>query len=217
MNTIHHARHRVLILLGVALTGLLLAACGSSSSGSSSSTSNTTNPTANASATSGSTTARRAALRKCLAQHGVTLPSRPAGGGTPGGGAPPGAGNGAPPGAGNGAPPGAGGGLFGGGGARGFANNPKLAAAFRACGGAAFRGARRFQISHTAITKFVTCVRQHGFPSMPSPNFSGGPVFPTSIRTNSKFVAASRSCASLLVRPRPTTPSSSSGGTTSTS
>jgi hypothetical protein len=49
---------------------------------------------------------------------------------------------------------------------------------------------------------------------MPKPNFSGkGPVFPASIRTNPKFVAASKACASLLVRPR----SAPSGGTSTTS
>ena len=48
----------------------------------------------------------------------------------------------------------------------------------------------------------MACVRKHGFAAMPSPNFSGkGPVFPASIRTNKQFVAASKSCASLLVRP----------------
>jgi hypothetical protein len=170
------------LALALVLAGALLSACGSSSV--------TTSSTTTASTASGTNAARRAALRTCLAKHGVTLPSRP-----------PGSGN-RPP---NGAPP-AGGGLFfggGGGAGRGFANNPKLAAAFRACGGANFRGGqRRFQPSHRAINNFVACVRKHGFAAMPSPNFSGqGPVFPASIRTNKQFVAASRSCANLLVRP----------------
>ena len=50
-----------------------------------------------------------------------------------------------------------------------------------------------------AITKFVTCVRQHGY-DLPKPNFSGrGPVFGSDIRTNPKFRDASRACAKLLV------------------
>jgi hypothetical protein len=187
------------IALAIGLAGALLSACGSSSSGSSttSSTSKTTASTA-----SGTNSARRAALRTCLAKHGVTLPSRP-----------PGSGTGRRP---NGTPP-AGGGLFfgGGGGANGnrFANNPKLAAAFRACGGQAFGGGgRRFQLSHTAITNFVACVRKHGFAAMPSPNFSGNgkPVFPASIRTNKQFVAASKACANLLVAPGARPPAGSS-------
>jgi hypothetical protein len=183
------------LVLALGLVSAVLSACGSSSS----TTSSTTTTTASTAA--GTNAARRAALRTCLAKHGVTLPSRP-----------PGAGNNRPR---NGTPP-AGGGLFfgGGGGANGnrFANNPKLAAAFRACGGQAFRGGqRRFQLSHTAITKFVACVRKHGFAAMPSPNFSGkGPVFPASIRTNKKFVAASRACANLLVAPGAPPPAGSS-------
>ncbi len=91
--------------------------------------------------------------------------------------------------------PGAGGGFL--------ASNPKAAAAFRACGGGRFRGGgRRFQLSHAAITSYVACVRQHGY-NLPNPNFSGkGPVFPAGIRTNPKFLAASRSCQTLLF-PRP--------------
>src|SRR5947209_19035791 len=67
----------------------------------------------------GAPSASRSAFRKCLAQHGVTLPNRRRGDGTP-------------PAGGSGHEPGGGGGFFGGGG--GFANNPKLAAAFQACG-----------------------------------------------------------------------------------
>jgi hypothetical protein len=181
---IHTARHRAAVLLALLLTGALLAACGSSSSSSSSTTSASASNTTAASAT-GANATRRAALRACLAKHGVTLPARRSGTGPPAGGG-----------------GGGGGGLFGaGGGANRFANNPKFAAALRACGGTAVRPGqtRRFQLSHAAITKFVTCVRQHGF-NMPSPNFSGkGAVFPASIRTNPKFLTASKACASLLV------------------
>jgi hypothetical protein len=178
------------VLMAVAVAALL-AACGSSAS-----TTTTTSASGGSTTASGST-ASRTSLRSCLKAHGVTLPSRRAGGG--------------------GAPPG-GGGFFGGGGGAGsggrgsFRNNPKLAAAFKACGGGNFRFRRggNFRISHTAINNYVKCVRQHGYPQMPSPNFSGkGPVFPASIRGNAKFQTASRDCASVLVPLRP-------GGATAT-
>ena len=202
------------LLTIVALTvGGLMAGCGSASSSSSTSSASAA-ATSSGTTTSGSTTgssgvsARRTQLVACLKQHGVTLPSRPAG-------APPGGGTGTgttrTPG--NGGPPG--GGFFGGGGGGSgrFANNPKLQAAFKACG-ANFgfrRGNFAGRISHTTITKYVDCVRQHGY-NLPNPNFSGkGSVFPSNIRTNPKFVAASKACQSILVPPRP------SGGTSTNS
>lgn len=180
------SRRAALVLIALA-AGWVIAACGSSTTSTSASkTSSTT--TSNASS-------RRATLVACLRQHGVTLPSRP-----------PGTGTGTTPG---GAPPfGGGGGRFFGGGA--FRGNSKLAAAFRACGGTAGfrRGGPRFRISHTAVNNYVACIRKHGYPQMPNPNFSGkGPVFPASIRSNAKFQAASRDCASVL------RPSTSTGGT----
>ena len=191
----------------LALSGLI-AACGSVG-GSSNTTSTSTTASAAASGGAGgaggpggANPARRAALVACLKQHGVTLPARP-----------PGAGGGA---AGNGGGTGANGtgttprrGLFGG----GFAANPKLRAALQACGARfGFGGGARFRLARANITKYVTCVRQHGY-NLPNPNFSGkGPVFPANIRTNAKFQAASRVCQSLLLPPRP----SGSGGGTST-
>ncbi len=190
----------------LALSGLI-AACGSAG-GSSSTTGTSTTASAAASGgaggAGGANPARRAALVACLKQHGVTLPARP-----------PGAGGGA---AGNGGGAGANGtgttprrGLFGGG---GFAANPKLRAALQACGARfGFGGGARFRLARANITKYVTCVRQHGY-NLPNPNFSGkGPVFPANIRTNPKFQAASRACQSLLVPPRP---SGSGGGTGAT-
>ena len=133
------------------------------------------------------------ALAACLKQHGVTLPARP-----------PGARGGPPPGSGTTPRKG----FFGRGG--GFANNPKLRAAFQACGARfGFGGGQRFRLSRAAITKYVTCVRQHGY-NLPTPNFSGkGPVFPSNIRGNTKFQAASRACQNRLVPP--------GGGTSTTS
>jgi hypothetical protein len=190
--------------------GGLLAACGSASSGGSSTSSSTTSASASASgSTSGTASARRAQLVACLKAHGVTLPARPPGAPPAGGGSASGGGTGT----GSSTTPRRGFFFGGGGGARNF--TPKMAAAFRACGAQfGFRGGRggfRGRVSHTAITKYVTCVRQHGY-NLPNPNFSGkGPIFPRNIQSNAKFQAASRACQSLLAPPRP------SGGTSTTS
>ena len=199
--------------------GCLVAACGSASSSSTTSSTTTAASAAGSGAGGasggGASSSRRTALAACLKQHGVTLPARPPG--APGGGAP----GGAPPSGGTGTgttgtgttgtgTTGTGttprGGFFGGSG--GFANNPKLRAAFQACGAQfGFRGGAgggfRGRLSRTNITKYVTCVRQHGY-NLPNPNFSGkGPVFPANIQNNAKFQAASRACQSLLVPARP--------------
>jgi hypothetical protein len=196
LKIIVSAGRRAPLVCALLLTSCLIAACGGSSSSSTSST-------AAASTGGGSSgSARRAALRSCLKAHGVTLPSRPPGGGAPGaGGGAPGAG-GPPPGSGGGS------GFFGGGG--GFQNDPKARAAFQACGGGNLGAGRRPQLSHQAITSYVTCVRQHGY-NMPNPNFSGkGAVFPSSIRSDPKFQAANRTCQSLLVPGRGGTSTGSS-------
>jgi hypothetical protein len=166
--------------LVLALGAVLIAACGNSSS----------STTTLAAAGGPPSTASRSALRTCLRQHGVNLPARPGSFRNRNGG------RGGAPGAGGGPP--AGGAFFGGGGSGArFRNNPKLAAAFKACGGRALPR-RRFRLSHSAVNRFVACVRQHGY-NMPNPKFLGnGPIFPAGIRTNSKFQTASRSCAKLL-------------------
>ena len=212
-------RGALLTVVLLALSGLI-AACGSAS-GSSNTTTSSTTASAAAGGAGGPNAGRRAALTACLKQHGVTLPARPAGAG---GGPPPGAGGSSGSGTGTNGTTGTTGtgttgtgttprrGFFGGGG--GFANNPKLRAAFQACGARfGFGGAQGFRarLSRANITKYVTCVRQHGY-NLPNPNFSGkGPVFPANIRGNAKFQAASRACQSLLAPPRP------SGGTSTTS
>ncbi len=219
MKIIHIAPKRAVLVLGVLAASCALAACGSSSSGSSTTTASSGSATPASSTTSGFA-ARRAKLVACLKQHGVTLPNRPAGGagGAAGGGFFGGGGGGGGASAGGAANPG--GPNAGAAGGRGgfFRNNPKFAAAFKACGADfGFRGGgARFRLSHTAITKFVACVRQHGY-NLPSPNFSGhGSVFPSNIRTNSKFEAASRACASLLRPPGAPGASGASSGTSST-
>jgi hypothetical protein len=189
---------KLLLTLVVLALGGLIAGCGSASNSSSTTTSRTT-ASAAAGGAGGPNASRRAALTACLKQHGVTLPARPPGAGGRTGTTPNGTGTTPRR------------GFFGGGG--GFANNPKLRAAFQACGARfGFGGGRRFQLSRTAITKYVTCVRQHGY-NLPNPNLSGkGPVFPSNIRTNAKFQAASRPCQSLLAPPRPSGGTSTSSG-----
>jgi hypothetical protein len=184
-------------------TALVIAACGSSS-GSSSSSSAAAGSSTSAAAGAGrgrfGNPAQRAKLIACLKQHGVTLPSRP-----PGGGPPAGSGSGAPPsgsGSANGAPPagGAGGGgrgFFGGGGP---GANPKVRTALQACG-ANFGGRANPAARKAQVTKFVTCVSQHGY-QLPKPNLSGnGAVFPSKIQSDPAFQKASRACASLLRPP----------------
>ena len=178
VNSRRQAAHRA-VLSSAAITALavLLAACGSSSSSS----------TSSSGSSPGAKSGNRTALTACLRKHGVTLP---AGGKIPGGGTPPpaGAGAGTAP---TGAKPPAG--APGGG-----AGGTKLQSALKACGAKfpARPGSAGF--SHQAIQKYVTCVRQHGY-NLPSANFSGrGSVFPSSVRSNPKFKAASRACQSLL-------------------
>ena len=203
MKLIANTPRGALLTVVVLALGGLIAACGSASS------SSTTTTSASAAAGGGTNASRRAALVACLKQHGVTLPARP-----PGSGAPPAASGGGTGTTGTGTTPRRGF-FFGGGG--GPAANPKFRAALQACGAKfGFRGGQGFRrrLSHAAITKYVTCVRQHGY-NLPNPNFSGkGPIFPANIQSNKKFQTASRACQSLLIPPRP---SGSGGGTSTTS
>lgn len=188
---------RLAMLAGTILVAALaLAACGSSSNTSSGSASAAAASSSSSSASG--TAANRSKFVSCLKAHGVTLPSRPPGAH----GAPSGSGEGGAPPAG-GAPSGGShrGFFFGGGGGRAGAgsrfNNPKFQAAIKACGGGQFQR-RRFTPNKAAITKFVACVKQHGY-NLPTPNFSGkGPVFPANIERNKKFQTAARACASDL-------------------
>jgi hypothetical protein len=236
-----------------------VSACGSSANASSKKVA-ATSTTKPSSTKPGSTTgtAARSAFTACLKQHGVTLPSRPAGGFRPGGTTT----NGAPP---TGTTPngggyrghnGGGGGFFGGGGRPGagaaggagrFAGgSSKFAKAFKACGsklgsnaggrfggGGGFRGAGGAagaggaggapQFSKATLTSFVSCVRKNGYAAMPDANTSGtGQPFPSSIEKNAQFQAASKKCASILVRSfrgagQPGAPTTSTTSTTSSS
>lgn len=210
----HRGATLALVALAVALC---LAACGSSSSGSSGSSGSGSSASAAGTGTSGSgtsTTARSgqyAKLASCLKQHGVTLPSRPAGASGPGGYGPPGgSAGGAPAG---GAPSGTGTGTtgtsttrrrFGGGFLRG---NPKLAAAMTACrkqlglpatggfGGGAPGG--RTQISAATLAKFSACMKKNGVTLKQNKSGKGG-IFSRAAMSNPKFQTAFKACRSTL-------------------
>ena len=203
------------VILLALVAGICIAACGSSS------TKTTTAATASATTANASNTK----LTACLKSKGVTLPSRGAGGagfpgrgttkaggtsttgGPPSGGAPTGGGAGAPSGS---FKPGKhgtkGGGFFGG--------NSKTAKAISACdkqlgikathtfaGAGGAGGAGRTVPSTATLTKFVACIRTHGYAAMPEAAKStsaGAGFFPKSVESNAAFKKALPSCESLL-------------------
>lgn len=206
MRIRHVPRAAIAVALPALALALTVAACGSSS---------TPKPAAKASAGTATTTTtaggvRSAAFTTCLKQHGVALPGRRGGfrngrGGLFGGGGAPGAGT--PP-YGTGAAPRTGQGGYNGGGF--FRRDPKLGQALQACakdlpagfrgrfGPGAARGPRRSRFSAATLNSFVACVKRHGY-TLPKPNTSGtGPVFPTSIQSNKRFLAAAKSCTGIL-------------------
>ena len=228
-------RARVIAIPGAALLAVVvLAACG----GGSSTTSSTTNAAATnsssraaASVPATSATAARAKLVACLKKYGVTLPSGGFGGrrfgasgasgafhrfGSTGASGAAGAGRGVfGATGGTGAP----GGRFPGAGG-GFAANPKFAAAFAKCGGAAGFGGGfgrgRFGATgasgapgtaggvanpryRTDVISYAACMKADGI-ALPKPNFSGnGFVFGTKVnQKTAAFVAANAKCQGLL-------------------
>ncbi len=186
------------LLLVLALAGLLLAGCGSSSSNTGTTSASATAPGgagatgAGSTGGTGSTGARGArgkAIRECLQKAGINLPAQP-----------------------QGTRPRGGGGFFGGSG--GGPALPKgvtreqFQAALKKCGltrrfGAGGRfGAGRANFNTPAFRKtlasFATCMNEHGV-KLPAPNTSGkGPVFDTSgIDTKSAtFQKAEETCRS---------------------
>ncbi len=200
MSHSHNARRKptaraTIVMFGLLLACLGLAACGESSS--------TTSTSANASttvprgATSGGAAGARGsrfkALRECLQKNGVTLPQPPSGQrGRPAGG------------------PSGPRGFLGGGSAGGpqlpsGVSRAQLQAAVKKCGGGAGafggRGARLRNPAYlAALTKFAACMRENGV-NVPAPNTSGnGPIFNTKgLNTAStQFQAAERKCRSDL-------------------
>jgi len=201
----------VLALLGAAVA---LAACGSSSSGGSSAGTGT-------STTAGAAGNQSAAFQKfqdCLKQNGVTLPSRGQRGAGGGYGPPPGGGtgtNGAPPAGGTGTPPaGAPGAGFG-------ANNPKMAAAMKACAklrpkgsfGAGRRaGGAGGQQNIKAFTPYLTCLKDKGLDVKVSDGFN---ALRGLKQGDPKVQAALRACQSKIpARPQASSTAPATTGTT---
>ncbi len=194
-NALHRRRARWAAgSLALALV-VLASACGASKT-------TTTTGGGSTATTGGSTSASAAAYRSCLAKHGVTLPT----GGFRGGGGGSGSASGAtgsastPPSA-PVAPTGVGSGSGG-----GFRNNPKFAAAQKACaslrpkgsfgGGAA--GSSAFQAFASCMTTHgITMGRRPGSSTSGSTATSSAP--PTSVDTSSPaYQAAYAVCKALL-------------------
>ncbi len=174
--------------MAIGALGILLAACSSAGSAS------TTTSTTTASGSKGSTSTAFAAYTKCLSQHGVTLPNfkgrRPSGSGGPEGGFTPGSGGGGTPGSGS----------FPGRGAGGFANNPKYAAAEKACASLRPKGGSGFGFggngaNSAAFAAYTNCLKLHGVTVT-----NGVPD-----RSSAAFAAASAACAALRPAPGSTT------------
>ena len=131
---------RLALALGLAALGILMAACGSSSSGASATTS------AGSSKGASSTTA----FQSCLAKHGATLPS-----GFSGDGPPSGAAGGTPPSGAGGTPPS---------GAGGFGGNSKFQKAIQACASLQPKGARGANgANSTALASYKNCMKLHAY------------------------------------------------------
>jgi hypothetical protein len=190
-----HARRYLSVVLALGALGLLLTACSSGGSA-------TTTTTTSAGKTTGG--ASLSAYRQCLSKHGVTLPNF-SGRGTPpsgAGGAPEG---GTPP-SGTGGPPGGG----------GFSNNPKFAAAAKACasvepkGGFGGFGGGANGANSTAFAAYRNCLKLHGV-TLPS-GTSGSPT--STVDTSSAaYQAAQTACASLRPSAGSTPSSTASPGT----
>jgi hypothetical protein len=187
---VRSGRSATAVLAILALTCLVLTACGGSSGGSSSAGSSKAAASTNAStSTSGASSNAKAAgsggpkvssVRRCLEKNGVALPKA------------------------------------GGSGALGGPHLPKgmtraqFEAKLRQCGGSGFgrgfagpRGAGTVNnpVFKQALGKFATCLRQKGV-KIPAPNTSGnGPIFSTKgVNTTSpQFRAATKACRGVLI------------------
>jgi hypothetical protein len=227
--------------LAVAGASLLLAACGSSSGGGSA-----TSAAASQRQGAANQSATFKKFQDCLKDNGVTLPDRgqrpdgsqgngygpPAGGGgtpptgtsaTPPsgtGGTPPTGSNATPPTGSNATPPAGTDGAPSAGapGAGGFADNPKLQAAMKACaklrpqglrGGAAGGGTRGPQQNIKAFTPYLTCLKDAGLDIKVSDGFN---ALRDLKRDDAKVQAALKACQSKI----PQRPSAPQGTSTTT-
>ena len=163
---------RLLLILGLAASGVFVAACGTSGSA--------TTSTSQGSST-GTNTA--AAFQSCLAKHGVTLPKR-----ANGSGGPPGGFNGTPPS--GGVPPS---------GADGFGGNSKFQKAIQACASLRPKGARGPNgAASTAFAAFRNCMKLHGVTVGAFGPGTSGTTQTTVDTTSAAYQAAATACQALL-------------------
>src|SRR5664280_456386 len=171
---------RLVLILGLATSGVLMAACGGSSGASSS-------------ASSGSSTAKSStsAFQSCLAKHGVTLPKGAAGGGPPSGGfsgTPPS--GGAPPAGAGGNPPS---------GAGGFGGNSNFQKAIQACASLQPKGAGGANgANSSAFASYRNCMKLHGVTIGTFSPGSSSTTATTIDTTSAAYQAAATACKALL-------------------
>ena len=170
---------RLVLVLGLAASGVLMAACGSSSGASSTG--------------SGSSTAKGSAtaFQSCLSKHGVTLPKGADGGGPPSGGF-----SGTPP-SGEAPPSGAGGNPPSGAGS--FGGNSKFQKAVQACASLRPKGANGpAGANSSAFASYRNCMKLHG---VTIGNFNPGSSSTTASTvdtTSAAYQAAATACKALL-------------------
>lgn len=211
----HHLRHRRRARWTTAAFGLafvlVAAACGSSK---------TTTTAAGSSTTAASGSASATAYRDCLQKHGVTLPAggfRGGAGGSGTGAGASGAAGATPPNPSTGSAP-----TGSGGAGAGFRNNPKFAAAQKACASLRPKGSfggRGGAAGSSAFQAFASCMQSHGIAMGRRPasgsSTTAGSASSTTVDTSSPaYQAALGVCKALL--PAGSTGRFGGGSTTST-
>lgn len=182
-----HKRRSVLIVLAAGAS-LVIAGCGGGSASPSASATST-------STSSGASTAGgRSALQACLKNKGIDLPNGFGGGN---GGTPP---TGTPRSFPSGGTPGS---LPGG------ADQTKIQAAFKACGGTRGGFPGGGAANTQAFAAYFSCLSDHGVtvPTSTS-DAQAGPAALNSVRSDPKFAAANKTCQALLPTAGPTTTTS---------
>jgi hypothetical protein len=179
------------VIFAVAISGAVLAACGSGAASSASSSTTTTTTSGSGSAGS-STSASNTAFTSCLKQHGVSSSGLGSG-----------FGHGAPGSTGGTKP------------AAGTAINSKMRSALQACAslrpkGSGFGGfgvaGGASGASSTAVAAFRNCMTLHGV-TLPKAGSGGAPGANSALTSTASYKSAFKACSSLLPTKPTTTPS----------
>jgi len=175
-----------LAVLAVALSGVILAACGGAPATSAPATSTKTKSTTTTTTKSPSSST---AFTTCLKQHGVT--------GFGGGKRPSGSSTGARR-------------------AGGFGGSSKTSAAFKACAslrpaGLGPGGGFSAGVGSTQLAAFRNCMTLHGV-TIPKKTPGSAPTPNSSVTSNPKYKAASAACSALLPSPAKTPATTTTGG-----